>query len=408
MFEKALLRNTQSYRGGLDVGILAETLLFYQDISLVLDRGTAVNLITKIGFDNFSRLVKEGYVKPYFFASNFGAHTQRRGIQIHTPVEFSLVKPGNTPRDNKYSTEELLDLTFRLKGYEAEVARSMGKKLSKLMTEETLRWGKKRQNVCEMVSSDLEDQSYTNGAARVLMQHRFPGFKVPDDWKFVLHKEPDGYFAETNFHFAEVKAMYAQVDTFPEADFNSATIMAEILETRAEVVFASRHNAELVAGPLRSEIVKMRFDIYSHQREHNEHEIDLFQERRLDGRNVREVINRDERTFTEFLDLLDQSRRFKEWLKAAPADADLLDEYYKAVTADQWFQRMPCRLLRFVGTTGIGIAVDAMSGGLPIGTLAGALIGAGDTFILDRLLAGWRPNQFVDSQLKEFVGMAKE
>jgi hypothetical protein len=38
---------------------------------------------------------------------------------------------------------------------------------------------------------------------------------------------------------------------------------------------------------------------------------------------------------------------------------------------------------------------------------AGAAVGVGlsaaDTFLLDKLLKGWKPNQFVEGPLKEFI-----
>jgi hypothetical protein len=41
--------------------------------------------------------------------------------------------------------------------------------------------------------------------------------------------------------------------------------------------------------------------------------------------------------------------------------------------------------------------------GLPLSTLASVGLGAADPFILDKLTKGWKPNQFIEGPLKEFL-----
>jgi hypothetical protein len=59
--------------------------------------------------------------------------------------------------------------------------------------------------------------------------------------------------------------------------------------------------------------------------------------------------------------------------------------------------------MRFLIFTGLGAATDMM---LPtgLGTAMGLALGAFDSLVLDNLLRGWRPNQFVDGPLAEWVG----
>ena len=48
------------------------------------------------------------------------------------------------------------------------------------------------------------------------------------------------------------------------------------------------------------------------------------------------------------------------------------------------------------------MALDAL-GAHGIGTATGVAISAADAFLLDRLLKGWKPNQFIDDSLKKFA-----
>jgi hypothetical protein len=79
-------------------------------------------------------------------------------------------------------------------------------------------------------------------------------------------------------------------------------------------------------------------------------------------------------------------------------ESDLIKEYYAEVTKETVADKLPGKTARFSVFTGLGLAADAvLTGGL--GTVTGVSLGALDTFYLDKLLAGWKPNQFIDDQL---------
>jgi hypothetical protein len=102
------------------------------------------------------------------------------------------------------------------------------------------------------------------------------------------------------------------------------------------------------------------------------------------------------------LPILDKAERFKEWLKSSPADIDLVKEYFRAVTAESWIDKLPSKGLRWAIFTGSGIALDLLgTGGIGLGV--GIALSAIDSFILDKILKGWKPNQFVDGPLQRFV-----
>ena len=76
-------------------------------------------------------------------------------------------------------------------------------------------------------------------------------------------------------------------------------------------------------------------------------------------------------------------------------DGGLLRTYYRDVTASSWVDKLPGKSLRFIFFTGAGILLDvAGTGG--VGTAIGVAASAADTFLLDRMIQGWKPNQFVE------------
>ena len=63
---------------------------------------------------------------------------------------------------------------------------------------------------------------------------------------------------------------------------------------------------------------------------------------------------------------------------------------------------MPGKSARWGIFTGAGIIADVVATG-GIGTAIGLGLGAVDTFYLDKLISGWRPNQFIEDDVKELL-----
>jgi hypothetical protein len=58
--------------------------------------------------------------------------------------------------------------------------------------------------------------------------------------------------------------------------------------------------------------------------------------------------------------------------------------------------------MRFAFFTGLGLVADTfLTGGL--GTLTGMGLGATDSFLLDKLIGGWKPHQFINYSLKPTI-----
>jgi hypothetical protein len=162
--------------------------------------------------------------------------------------------------------------------------------------------------------------------------------------------------------------------------------------------------AELVIDPLHSAIIRVKFHDLMRKRDLQVRELDLFQDMILpNARKLREVINSGERGFGEFLTLLDDASRYKKFLAAQNPDKRLLEAFHAEVTKQSWLDRLPSKTIRFGITSGLGLAADALFPTGGVGTLMGLGIGGADALLLDRLMKGWRPNQFINDTLLPFV-----
>ncbi len=109
--------------------------------------------------------------------------------------------------------------------------------------------------------------------------------------------------------------------------------------------------------------------------------------------SLRETIDSGQRTFTDFLLLLDRASRFKEWLKSTAVDEGLVRSYMTAISKEGWIQSVPAKSVRYLFT----LALEASN---PVAGVAAAIA---DNFIVEKLLGGWRPNHFVENRLASFL-----
>jgi hypothetical protein len=169
------------------------------------------------------------------------------------------------------------------------------------------------------------------------------------------------------------------------------------------MLFGTKYLGEVVIDPAVSSIVRLKCTELMQKRDTQVRELDLFQELYLSkARKLRECINSGERSFSEFLSLLEHAQKFKQWLGSRNPDQQLLQEYYETVTRDSWLNKLGTKSARWVITTGLAAVVEAF---YPTGlAMAGAQgLSLIDATMLDRILSGWRPNHFVEQRLRPFV-----
>lgn len=175
-----------------------------------------------------------------------------------------------------------------------------------------------------------------------------------------------------------------------------AHVLGLIMAAREAVDGAAVLESELACDPVNAQIIQRRVTGLIERRARGDGQTRQFVEWTLeDGRAIQEAVNSGARSFEDVLRLLNRARDFRGWLHSKPADADLLKEYFKAATRDTWADRLPAKIVRWVAMAAIGST---------LGPLGGAALGAADSFLIDRFIKGYRPNQFVNGPLKQFVG----
>jgi hypothetical protein len=171
---------------------------------------------------------------------------------------------------------------------------------------------------------------------------------------------------------------------------NWGTILTSVQDYAVDLYLSHAHSADIVTAPEVSEIATTRLDLSLQRAKIHNDQISAFEEMVFnEAHGFADAVNDGLISFAEALKVIDQSRRFRTWTRGLAPDADLIHEYHRAVAKDTILKNVPNSIARFAFFNGAGMVADFMVPGT--GLVASAI----DTFVVERILGGWRPNVFV-------------
>jgi hypothetical protein len=411
MLELAVLRRTGVDHELVDIGLLAETLLFYERVHLVLDSATLAYLLRTIGPDLLLDVLDRDGVSASFLSENLGTITNtNNGIQTHDFGQYTFgpgLTKGRRPtrgrQVRRVNNEEWLAITVDRAIGASIPTRKFTKQLLKKLSSGGWRFPTVgSQDLPSVMRAEMNDVKSIDAAVKRVVSILVPSFSIPKKWFFRLVDVGGNYAIDTNFDFARLNEEYHKTIPPSHSSLSQAYLLQQLFDARASLTIGFKYLGELVVDPVGTGIIKLKALELMQKRDAHVDELDLFQERCLDGRKIRECLNSGERDFAEFLKLLNGADRFKRWLAGRSPDDKLLSEYLKSATADSWIDKLPTKTCRWAITTGLGAAIETL---YPTGVAALASQGISllDATLLDRVLKGWRPNHFVQGNLTDFV-----
>lgn len=392
MFERVVLR--RSLDGpAITVGEIAEALLFYQNVHIVLDYPSLLGLIRNIGMRNTLKLLSMPDVKATYIEEITGTHTE----QTSSGPEYSLVAitfAGNQGVGQLKSRKKRLEYVLERQGYKKSEAKRYAERFRQLVNYKKL--GDDyyvKGGVIPAARIDLLDDEYVAEASRVVSRWLLGGQSLPSDFFFRINPMGEKFRVSTNLDF-DVISKIRQTQDKNSGQYTPAHIATALLNASVGLIFAGHYGGDFYTSDTESEIIQLRQRFLLRRFQLDRSELGQFSEVALKGApSIAEAINQGHRSFEEFLELLSSARKFKKWLKGKSPDESLVAGYLEDVTAASWLSRTPGKILRYVVGASVG-AIDPKTG---------LALSAGDSFFLDRLVSGWKPNQFIAEKVKPFV-----
>lgn len=374
----------------IDIGALVECMLFYEKTTVVANQAILAQLIKYFGVERLLVLIDEGLLKLVYTESLVGVITSTKGNnQYYDVAEVS--SPQHTYQD------ELRKICIDVTGRPGKGRRLANKIQDKIHVT------KHDQVILEGARKAFLDQEYINTAARIVISEWVPEIGEASGMLFRTEKAAEGIRVETNLDFSTLNATYQKIISPSHSSITPASILLHILDVEKELYFSSTNLSELASSNLSAKLAEAKIDYILARTTKSRETLSNFTGFLFrDAKAIREAINSGHIDLDELLAVLRKSKRFKEWIVNVRPDANLIQSYYEEVTKKTILDRLPGKSMRWTLFTGLGLTADAIATG-GIGTMAGVALGALDTFYIDKLISGWKPDQFIENDVRKLI-----
>jgi hypothetical protein len=394
VFEKTVLRRAQA-GNGLSVGEIAEALLFYQKVHLVLDFLSMGPLIKTLGADHLISLIERGRVTAVYVEDMLMANNGARGsVQTHSFITGMVSGKRNSKIILKSRRERLQNVLEMSELGRGDARRFADRFLKHVPITRYSADTFAPNGIHKSAIADLADADYVTAAIRRALRQQV-GF---DAYVERLNVDVTMLSAEEftirhNIDFNAGNNRRKELDPTLEA-LTEGNLVVALLDVNSDVNIASHYGGDFHTSATNSDIVRIRYAELLKRTGVSTAQLQQFRDIILHGYpTLREALDGGSRTFSDFEKLLDKSDRFRETVHKIGPDDNLVAEYFREIAKEGWISSLPAKAVRYV----VGVVV-----GVVASPLVGAAVGAVDAFALDKL-KGWRPNHFVEGKLKPFL-----
>lgn len=388
MFESIIYKNAIGPGPVIDIGALAEGLIFYGRVAIVGNTATLKDILNRIPPFIFLSLLREGRIEFYYLGDQIGVSTTptNDGRSRHDLIRFS--SPNHT-------IEKVSRQLFRDSAGSSGSARVGASQFEKLLR--TLDHAELDQR---SILEALSDNASTEASVESLITIAAPDYKNLEALRFRIERQNEGFYIDTNIDFARLNESYHKSIPATHSTVTESYILALLQTAYESTYFAGTLKSEIAVSPIEKVVQAKAVEAIVRRHLQNNNQIERFADLTLASAHaIREAVNSGAVSFAAVVKLLDSADKFRHWLREQPADAELLRAYYQETIKDSWAEKLPTKSARWSIFTGIGLAADVLGAG-GLGTAAGTAISAADTFLIDKLIKGWKPHQFVESELR--------
>lgn len=389
MLERVYVRNHHSFVSPvIDLGALAEAALFYGDTQLVLSRASLWQLLDRIGAETLLELAKVEHIHPYYMTDVPAVHTEDTGSrdERHRIVTVGI---------HKASMESEVVEAFRARTSQS----GRGRRLANQFLKECQPL-KTPSGFTHDAQEAIRNTAVLNAVLPIMIKSALDLQALPQGLEWRAVATDDGHTRlETNGAWSDIRSRLAATQT-TNLQLSTANFLVKLAEVSLDLRLAAELTSEISTSPFGAQLIAAKCHELATVNQEHAATLDTFQSVVLDGRNVRAAINSGERTMAELMPILENSRKFRNWITGIEIQTDPLTAYWQEVTKDNWAAKQPMKTFRFCTLAAPGFLTAN-----PYVTAATTVLSALDEFVLERVAKGWRPNQFIDDDLKPFVDL---
>jgi hypothetical protein len=351
-------------------------------------------MLDMCGADTFLRLAEQPDINIFYLDGGSGVLTEAPGsaTEEHRPTLYRLP----SWELEGFATRELQRATGR-SGKGRRLAHRLLTNIKPLNIDD---------QVVQEAVGDYQDGATAERVAHRLIDVLAPTYRIPDDFFFAISKKRtdergDWFVVESNVDWGAATRAWQEQYSHQNV-LNPAFVLTNTLKVQENLYFASLFSSDIAVDALQSKLIEDRCRALLQARRRHTEIVGDFQHNVLgSSRALAEAINSGERSISELLDLLPHARHFRAWVNGHDPDESLLQKYISEVVARTWVERLPAKTARWALVTAAGALGGLLAGeaGLAISAAAGYV----DSILIERMLAGWKPNRFIDDRLRPFI-----
>jgi hypothetical protein len=396
LFRKILLGPAHGSKGETDPGTIAEAILFYADVRWAATTDGIAAFVRRSGPDALEQVVTSRYLKISFYPQYHSLLTiVPAGVAYAGASHMFLINThviaGNIPK----CTEDYLVVALRKAGLNEKKAKRCARKLAPYINLHTINEDfRNNYSFILMIRELLEAKTFTSRAAQELLRVIAPDYPLVGTIYYNLNYESTEIFKiDTNIDFTTLNRI-CRFKCDGWKPWNAGYFASEIMMSIFHSHISSKFLSPLLASESVSALIRSRYMRLYDSSLVDLNNIELFQTTVVKGgRTIRESINNKAKSFSDFMKLMEEAGRFKDWISSQADDAQITQEYVRSLSALSWMDKMPSKIFRFVVANLVGLSHP----------IIGVNYSAADTFLIDNIVKGWRPSMFIDNHLSEFT-----
>lgn len=404
MFNSICLLKQHIYNsiGYINFGFLAEAMLFYDQVHLIADEPMLDQIIRYCGPDLVLEFIEEKFLKISYLSNHLYVVCSKDSTnQSPTYSPTCLTKLG------KGALQEILPNMCQDVVGKSGKGRRLGNRLLKDISQIDL----EKIKIYNDIRTDYANKNYVKKSIRQILQILAPEYKIPPHFRFDIKAENGNMLdqetpllVDTNLDFVSSASDSHLKTSKGITDITPSLLLQWLYFAKSDLYISSLYESEIATNFISSAIIRTKCEELLGSRFQNEHRIRYFQDKLLNnGHALQEAINSGERNYGDLLKILRLSRRFRQWLKDQDPNIDLVQAYYKEVTSSTWIEKLPSKVLKWTTLAAIDAVLSLAQINPAIGIATSTVLSFADSFVIEKMARGWKPNQFVERHLQSFV-----
>lgn len=265
-------------------------------------------------------------------------------------------------------------------------SRKFAKKLSRLIGVHEY-----ASTLAPLLNEELKNREFLKRIVDTVLQRR----------GMLQHSKADARF-ELEFLNSQTFKIHTNIDTSNPELFNVDVPILALINAVEDLKVMADNASEISLPEYDSTFLRLKANDILYKSNRSQREIDVFNHFVYnESWALREAINTKKLHVKAVLKTLDKADKYREWLQGLPDDGNLMAEYVAKIEEKSVLESLPFKAIRFYIFNSLYAIASAANplAAVPINVVLSAF----DSFVLDKLGGQWKPNQFIENELRPLV-----